>query len=455
MLGLDQLSGAEYLLVVLLITLVFCDVAQALNSRSWLSVYRPTLFVDIILVYYCIAGPLIAIASHETIYRNLEHRSLLIWGWAGAVLFLCSILIGFSLGGPPKRPRRVALAVHPDKLHRLGVRVCQISLAMFGLITGTRLLAFLNPLATEAVLQSRFLRGGLNTGAIYNYFNYSINLLIPGLALMMAAWLRQRKHTASLLLWSLTSVAIYISLGFRYRLVLVAIPPLLLWFMARQRRPSMPIIALFLAGFIAFNGLIVQTRTYGRGLDLESIEEQEVSSFFDSGLAESVVFFSSSGVIQQTPESYDYVGAAPIVNTLAFPIPRAWYPSKPSFEYIQDVLILLYGSETAAKGAAILSYAEYYLIAGWPSLIVISLFLGWLLRQLWNWFLVRHNEPMAQVVYLLSCTFLYVAISRGYLPQVALLFVFTLAPLYWLYGRWSSPIVLKHRHASPTSLPRS
>jgi len=454
MLGLNQLSGAEYLLVVLLIVLIFGDVAQALNSRSWISVYRPTLFVDVILVYYCIVGPLIAIADNETIHRNLEHRPLLIWGWAGAVLFLCSILIGFSLGGSPKVPRRVTLAVHPDSLHRLGARVCQIGLVMFGLITGTRLLAFLNPLATADILQSRFLQGGLNVGAIYNYFNYSINLLIPGLALMMAAWLRQRKHTASLLLWLLTSITIYISLGFRYRLVLVTISLLLLWFIARQRRPSIPVVAVFLAGFIAFNGLIAQTRTYGKGLDLKLIE-QEVSSFFDSGLAESVVFFSSSGVIQQTPKSYDYVGATPVVNTLVFPIPRAWYPNKPSFEYVQDALTLLYGSEAAAKGAAILSYAEYYLIAGWPSLIAISLFLGWVLRQLWNWFLARHNEPMAQVVYLLSCTFLYIAISRGYLPQVALLFTFTLAPLYWLYGRWSSPIVLKHRHASPASLPRS
>ena len=87
-----------------------------------------------------------------------------------------------------------------------------------------------------------------------------------------------------------------------------------------------------------------------------------------------------------------------------------------------------------------MNYAEYYLIAGFPSLILISFGLGYLVRRLWNWFLVRSHEPFAQCIYLLSSTYLYVVISRGYMPQVVMLFGFTVVPLFWLYRRWSTPV---------------
>jgi hypothetical protein len=47
--------------------------------------------------------------------------------------------------------------------------------------------------------------------------------------------------------------------------------------------------------------------------------------------------------------------------------------------------------------------------------------------------------------------YLYVVVSRGYLAQVVAGGVFTLGPLFWIYRRWSRP-VLPSRALS--SLPR-
>jgi hypothetical protein len=452
--ALALLDGWELLLVLALIALIGWELLRALRSRSWVSVYRPTLFVAVVLGYYTLAGPLRALAFDGAIYRGLDHGHLLLWGWIGAVLFYGSVLLGFYAAPQIKPPRRLILNPNPERVHRLGLRLCQLGLLMFALVSGTRLLALFNPLAAGQLIDGGLDEKGVDVGAIANYFNYAVNLLIPGLCLMTAAWLNQRLHTFTLLLWLFSAVGIYISLGFRYRLVLLIIPIFLLWFMARRKRPSLALMAAFLAGFITINGVIGLSRTYGRGLDLTVIEGQTTGELFDAGFGESAVFFTTSGVIEQAPSRYPLIGPAPFFATLLFPIPRTLLPNKPDASYITDATALLYGGENFASGSAFLGYAEYYLIAGWPSLIVLSALLGWLLRRLWNWFLIRQNEPFAQALYLLSVSYLYVVISRGYLPQVLMLFSFSVAPLFWLYGRWAVPVTSVRAAPSAPPLPR-
>lgn len=451
--GLLQLDFFEGFLVIGLIGLIAWELQQSLSSRSWVEVYRPTLVVAAVFGYYVLVGPILALGSEQgASYRGLNHREVLVWGWLGAFLSYAALLLGFYASPQQSLPRRLILRPDPERLHRFGSRLCQLGLVMFGLVSGVRLVALLNPLAAARLLEGEFGEGGFDVGAVANYFNYAVNFLIPGILLIAAAWMRTRRHTVELVLWSLSSAAIYISLGFRYRLVLLAIPILLLWFMARRRRPSLPLLAMFLVGFITLNGLIGLTRSYGRGLDLNAAEGQGAVDYFNEGFSEAAVFFTTAGVIEQTPSRAPFVGADPLIATVLFPIPRALFPGKPDATYLKDAISQLYGGAKFSQGAAFLNFAEYYLIAGWPSLIAFSAVLGWLLRRLWNWFLIRQNEPFAQVLYLLSSSYLYVVISRGYLPQVILLFAFTVAPAYWLYGRWATPVSIQPR-ATPSAPP--
>ena len=451
---MNSLTFNELLLVFGLIGMIGWELFSALRSRMWVDIYRPTLFVAIILAYYTLIGPLRSLALDGALYRGLDHRDLLFWGWLGAVFFYGSLLLGFYFAPKSHVPRRLILAPSSERLHQLGQRLCQVGLIMFALVSGTRLFALLNPLAAGQLIEGGFGDDGVDVGAIANYFTYAVNFLIPGLCLMAAAWIKHRRHTFSLLLWLLTAIAIYTSLGFRYRLVLLVIPLLLLWFLGRARRPSIPVLALFLVMFVSLNGLIGLTRTYGRGLDLRAVEGQSTGDFFDAGFGDSAVFFTTSGVIEQSPGRAPLIGPTPLLATLLFPVPRALFPSKPDASYITNITSQLYGGKLFAEGAAFLNYAEYYLIAGWPSLIGLSFLLGWLLRWLWNWFLIRRNEPFAQVIYLLASSYLFVVISRGYLPQVLMLFAFSVAPLFWLYGRWSVPVKAVRAIPTTSSVPR-
>ncbi|QPN65939.1 hypothetical protein [Synechococcus sp. CBW1006] len=452
--GFDQLDFWEAAFVFGLIALIGWETWQAFSSRSWVSAYRPTLFVAVILSYYCLLGPLRALAGEEgAVFRGLDHSGVLLWGWAGGFVFYVCLLIGFYTFSQKCTPHRLILKVNPDQLHRLGLRLCQLGLLMFSLVTGTRVLALINPLAAyQLTQQGGFGQEGLDVGAFVNYFNSGINFLIPGICLMMAAWLRWRKRTASLLLWIVATAGIYTSLGFRWRLVLLLVPLILLWFMARQQRPSLGLLAFFTAGLITLGGLIGISRNYGRGLDLGALEDTATVDYFEQGFTEATTFFTTAGVMEQAPVRSPFIGPAPLMATILFPIPRALFPGKPDASYITDATAQLYGGANLAMGSAFLNYAEYYLIAGWPSLVGLSLLLGWLLRRLWNWFLLRQDEPFAQCVYLISSSFLYVVISRGYLPQVILLFVFTVAPLFWLYRRIARPVDTSHvRPAPPVS----
>ena len=450
MFGLEFLNFDELILVVALIALFGFEVVTAYRSHNPLKVYRPTLFVAVVLAYYVLFGPLQALALGEGLFhRGVDHRDLVVWGWIGALVFYASMLLGFYTKKRVSAPKRLAVRVTPERLHRLGVQLCLLGLMMYSFVAGTKVIALLNPLAARGLVEAGVGEGGVDVGGVANYFNYAINFMIPGILLQASAWIQKKKHTLTILMWLLSASGIFISLGFRYRLVLLVVPLFLVWYLYQARRPNLLVLSIFLVAFVVFNGLIGLTRSYGRGLDLTQLDQGvDLFTLTNTGVSETGVFLASSGVIQQTPAPRSpYVGLQPFVATLLFPIPRSLFPGKPDASYFKDALAELYGGALFARGAMILNYSEYYLIAGFPSLIAMSFLFGYSLRLLWNWFLLRSHEPLAQCVYLLSATYIYVVISRGYLPQVLMLFIFSVAPLYWLYIRLSTPVSVLRQHS--------
>ena len=162
------------------------------------------------------------------------------------------------------------------------------------------------------------------------------------------------------------------------------------------------------------------------------------SSFEEAG-----VFFTSSLVLSLVPSTYPHIGAEPIITTLLHPVPRQLLADKPSGDYtyrIQDSIYTTRGRKPWKSHTAFLSFVEYYLIAGWSSLVLISFAFGWLMRKLWTWFLLRQYEPVAQSIYLLNACYLYSVISRGYFPQVVMSYFVIVLPMYLVYRR----LVSKH-----------
>ena len=142
------------------------------------------------------------------------------------------------------------------------------------------------------------------------------------------------------------------------------------------------------------------------------------------------------------PTKFDYIGWDPVVQAILFPIPRQLWTEKPSGEYIR-IYEQLYGSGDIGKGVAVMSYGEYYLAFGYVGVVVGYLLLGIGYKKLWLWMLANRSNEAAIILYCIAVCFMYVVISRGYLPQITMLFSFTVLPAYWLYKKSSVGVLKK------------
>ncbi len=434
-----QLTVVETLWALLLLGLFAADLLRIARSRDPLAWFQPHLFLMAFMAYYLIGGPLDRLIQGDWSDRGRDFRYAVPYALAGGAVFYGAVSLGYHQLRGWKPLRRFSTSFSDQRAQLLGQWLCWIGFGAYFLVKGPRVIAQLNPLTVRsAVLEAA---GGINLGAFANYANNALNLLIPGVLLLFACWVRQRRQPWSLVIWTLVAVGLFTTLGFRYRVVTLLVPMAILWFLARGRRPSLALLSLGGLGLLLFAGVIGLTRSYGLGLDLNLLQGLSFGELFKSGFQETHVFLITGAVIENTPRSYEFVGLQPLISTLLIPIPSALLPNKDSAEYVFRATQYLFpiGLEHFARGAAFMGYAEYYLMAGWVSLAAMGVALGGLLRCLWNWFSPRRQEVLAQVAYVCACGYLYVVVSRGYLPQVVTLFAFGVAPLFVLYYRQARP----------------
>ena len=70
---------------------------------------------------------------------------------------------------------------------------------------------------------------------------------------------------------------------------------------------------------------------------------------------------------------------------------------------------------------------------GWFGIFIFNFLLGYIFKRLWLWINLHKEEPLALLVYLLNLSFIFMIISRGYLPQQFHLYIFTIIPIYVIY----------------------
>ena len=444
-------TGPEIFWLGSLILIFAVDFFGFVARRDPLAIYQPPVFVMLFMSYYTLVGPIQRALNNNWTHITINFRYAAVFGWAGAVVFYLSLRLGYGLFRSWRPHRRFAPAFDHRLAARLGARLCWIGILLFSLANGLRVIAYLNPLD---VLGSPFFRlRGFDLGPFTNYANQAINLLIPGILLQFTSWVRSGKPLFSWILWAFATLAIFTSLGFRWRIVTLIVPMVVLWFIARGRRPSIFVLAISILGLLIFAGFVEQTRSYGAGLSIDVDTILSLQDLLDTGLNESTVFLTTGGIIANSPDGFPFVGLQPFISTILFPIPRVLWEGKDTFSYLVNANVALFQSSTLGIGQASMNYAEYYLMFGWLSVVLMGLLSGWLLRCLWNWFSPRRHETLAQVAYLCTCGLLYMWVSRGYMPQVVTTFAFGSAPLFWLYYRSarprprSAPTPLNPRHA--------
>ncbi len=393
--------------------------------RGYREFWSPLTIVAIIFGYYCCLGPYQAVSSGDTFDRLQNMRPYYVSAFWGAFVSLLSITLGFHFNRSHYHFKKVQ-SFPPEALFDYGRKAFIAGFVLFTISTGGNVGKIINPLEAQYVEQVG--------GTFGNYLGLALNFAIPAVTLLFAYFIYTRKSVGWFLIAFAVSMGLFISLGFRYRIVLMLGSIAIVYYYGRGKRPNLAVAAGGIFLLIVFMGILNITRQYGSGLNTKKLEGGNTTEYYESGLRESLIFQTSGAVIDIVPERHPHAGMQPVWSTLMFPIPSAIYPDKNSGEYLFDTLDIIYGRKIS-KGSAMMSYGEYYLAFGWTGIVIGSFLIGWFSKKLWYWYSVNNDNPFVIVVYAVSVTYLYIILSRGYLPQVTMLFFFTVYPAYFLLSR--------------------
>ncbi|MEM6522300.1 MAG: O-antigen polymerase [Bacteroidota bacterium] len=396
--------------------------------KDFLVMWSPLSVVAIIYLYYCVIGPYITIQAGDTYYRLLDHRPYYEIGWKAGFLSLLSICVGFGIKDTKKASVHANTKVH----HDLREKRFLLWLALIGSFLTFGLSGF-------GVLAGENLNITGLGGSFKNYIFYTVNIFIPVLALMFVEYLTNKRRLWVFLVLLIYVLTLFLALGFRYRLVMLVGSLFMIYYIHKRRKPQWIVLFFGLLVFVALMGFIEITRRLHGGLIIdESVVELGFADFLLIGMRESAVFQSTGLMLTAVPDYIPYQNFQFVLETLAMPIPRELWPGKPSGEELKLILQAYErqtGFEEAGIGAAILNFGEAFIAFGWGGLLIVSFIWGLIFRKAWNFFRSNANNIYAIVLFTLFNSFIYVIISRGYLPQIALNFFFTVYPMFWIWSK--------------------
>ena len=148
--------------------------------------------------------------------------------------------------------------------------------------------------------------------------------------------------------------------------------------------------------------------------------------------AEASVFITSSGIINALPERMPFQYFYPFYKALIHPLPSFLFDKNPG-DYMDAAIFSVYQNKMIGAGASYLYFVEYYIMFGWLGIIFFSFLLGFLFKKIWLWVNLHKDEPLALIVYIINVSFIFMIITRGYLPQQLHLYIFTVFPLDLIY----------------------
>ena len=423
-----NLSINEIVLIFTILALNLYVLIKSLNSKFWIKAFQPQVFISLNILYYCVLGPLVYIYADKTFFRNLETRPYFIWGWISTLVFYLSNLIGYYFLSP-KYPSEFIKkkTINLKSIFNIGLILTLVSYLSYLIIRGRTALDYLNYFgAFEAIIASGF-QQGLNFGELNNIFLEGVNILIPGIILMFISLCYSGKNKTFTYGLIYFTISLFLSIGFRSRVIMLLIPCYYIYFFSKNRKPPVLLSSFFAFILLSASAFIEETRVYFAGFNL-SRGDFDINNLFFVAFAESNTFITSSIIFDVIPRDLPFVGTSPISETIIKFTHILGLSEKIDDPYYSEIINNIY-SIFHSQGAAYLGFAEYYLMGGWIGLIISGIFFGYSLKRLWIWFLSSSEDYMRQAIYFTSIGFLYMVFSRGFLPQIVTFYIFMIVPL--------------------------
>ena len=263
--------------------------------------------------------------------------------------------------------------------------------------------------------------------AATNYLLVSVELLLPAFILLYAT---MRTRRIWLIPAFLVPFLVYTTLGFRYRLLILCLAPVVYRFLQARRRPSLMQLMFALVIAVMGIGLIGPLRKNfraGREVTREDVMEVEAVESFNADLS---IYQPYLSMVDAMPLEEDFLWGESFVYLVIHPIPRRLWPGKPDSPARTIIRAAFRGDNAPiASGVAYPNFAEFYANFGLPGMIFGMAFFGFLMRRTYDFLNANRASPLAMAIFSLALPFLVQVVSRGYLVQIFQEFAFIIAPL--------------------------
>lgn len=388
---------------------------KAYRDRKIGGLFNPIVFFCIYYTYYIIYP---FFTSESDIYGALKYdgRELLL---IGAILSILSMYAAFNIYKPRKTLGSNYMYLGANSM-KLGLWLSIIGILSYFVINGFSI----NVLA----IQNDFYDATQHRlGHAEEYISLLVSLLPAAACLLYAA----SSKWIYIVVVSLFATVIGLMDGSRYLIFMYYIPLIVFYHIyPNPKKVNLKIWVPTALFFILAMGVIEKTRNYGSGLDIEKLNDifSDKSANVKATETEGVYYFSSKvmDAYQNEPLLYgDVFGTA-----LCLPIPRSLFPEKPDAKYLVDANIRVLGSSSI--GAAYLNIVEWYIALGWIGIILNGVLLGILSKFFWCNY-IKSQRSIGGAMYLAIFDGLgYILVSRGYLAQEYVMFVYYLPMIYWI-----------------------
>lgn len=229
-------------------------------------------------------------------------------------------------------------------------------------------------------------------------------------------------------------------IGFRYRLVLLAVPLAVGFAMSSEVRLRTKILVgvPISIGSLAFLSALTLFRSKFGGIDTSSAGSINLEDMLYGTMAETNILFGLAAAVSSFGNNFPYAGLTPVLEVFTQYIPRFLYPNKNLYQHLWDVNYAIAGTqESLMSGTAMPFFGEYFVMGGWSAVVIGTLLYSVFLTL--NFRAIERNDSRvyqaAIGAALLAITFGYLYFGRGSVAQISKAYMFVVIPYLYYYRK--------------------
>ncbi|MDP9348210.1 MAG: oligosaccharide repeat unit polymerase [Gemmatimonadota bacterium] len=420
-----SLSGVGVLLAIPVIVTGF---------RGEWDPFEPIFMVNTALALYFVMAPAADLLDGREYFFGKHITSALPGAFLVAALGIASMTVAYY-SGIARRVARLLPTTPPMRpgLARYGIVVGVLAVLLFGVYLRVSQRSWTYLLTFGQLGSAPGIDPGSTTEApLTNYLYSTLNWLITSFMILFASMRRGRVFLA---LAFFPLLAMLMTIGFRYKVLVFVLAPVVYTYLKSGRRPRLvQLMIIALLGFLVVGGLGTVRDEFREGMEVQAPTWSDISDAFLTSLS---IYQPYVAIVDAFPEERDFLGGQSYAYLFYQPIPRGLWPSKPE-PPVKEIIRTSFGGEAAViAGVAYPNIGEMYAEFGALGVSVGMGLFGLMIRTLYEYLRRHPHDLWVRMSYALALPYLVQVISRGHFVGVVHDLVFLFLPI--VVGMWLLP----------------